>query len=104
MSTLISKFHSMRKGSIEYPSVCIDSEYPEELPVIMDSLESGSLPVLIESDGELIMLEKKIRKSPINLEKIIRLYPILIILSEDRTVSIKTVAELLDVEGFDWTQ
>lgn len=103
MGTVLSRFHNMPKGTLVYPSVCVDHEFPEELPVLMDAMKDGDLPVVIEHQGSMIMLEKKISRSPLSLEKLLRVYPIILMLGENNMVRVTTIEELLDAEGIEWT-
>lgn len=103
MGTVLSKFHNMPKGTLTYPSICIDHEYPEELPILIDAMPAGDLPILVESGGRLIMLDKKVMRSVTCLEKLLRVYPIIIFLAHGRTERVRSVIELLDLEGFNWT-
>lgn len=104
MGTILSKYHNMPKGTLQYPSVCIDHEFPEELPVLLDAMLEGDLPVVIQHQGQLIQLEKKVARTPTNFNILLKLYPIVVFLEENETVRVTTIVEMLELEGFNWMQ
>jgi len=94
----------MMKGTIRYPSIIVDDELPDLIPVVLGTLrEGGKLPILLQDGkGALIEIPYTIDFSPLEFEKILRLYPLILILSETESVCIKTAEAILDREDIPW--
>jgi len=104
MATIIKDYAHMIKGVLKYPSIVVDDDYPELLPVILGAMSAGELPVLVsDGKGKMIELAMRVSQSPFELEKILRLYPIVILVSPQVEVSVKDIHELLDKGGPLWT-
>ncbi|MDR1523277.1 MAG: hypothetical protein LBS29_04935 [Endomicrobium sp.] len=87
------------KVKAQYPCIRIRSP-GDEFPIIMSILEPGTLRVLIEMNDKVVQLDKTIDKSPLTLQKLLKLYNIDILFSKDEVVTVKSVEELLDVDRF----
>lgn len=93
-----------QKTSIKYPHIYLES-FIEELGLLLETFDTGSLPIYMENaNGVKVELPMSLRNSPIEIDKILRVQPIKIVLSKDTEYTIRKIQDLLDLEGYDWTQ
>lgn len=99
----LDEFYAMRKGKLTYPSVCISKEMKEDdtdLPIILDLLPKGELPLIIIYKGKLLEV-RKVSKDIRTLTTLIRLYNIEVFLSDEENHTVKTIGDLIQLD-FDW--
>lgn len=82
--------------SREYPYLYLNPKNASPLPVVIDLLEEGKLPVVFEFQGESYEV-KRVDPSPLNLRKLLQVYPFEISLSKEKTVKINSTTDLLEV-------
>lgn len=102
MGKELSHFHNMEMGTITYPSILVDNDYPEYLPILMDAMGEGDLPVVVVANEEIIELSKRIRKSPSVISILLDMYPIIVLKDKDTRIKIKNIRQLLEVGDDFW--
>ena len=90
------------KIKAEYPFILLKN-VGNELPIILDSLPAGSISLAILREGKNRKI-KNISKTPIVINRLLRLYTIYIVLSPTKEVEIKTIEELLNLGEFIWME
>lgn len=81
---------------LTYPSVEI-LDFGEELPTVLDSLEEGPLPVIVQVGEELRLLPKAVAFSGITLFKLLEVYKLRIHVDQQKSVVISNSTELMEV-------
>lgn len=71
---------------------------------MLESMEPGDLPIIVEVEGRVIELDKRVKKDPVNISILLKLYTLVILKGEEEQELIKKPQDLLDLEGFDWTR
>lgn len=100
LTTLDDTFSHQRVDR-EYPYIYINPKNTEPLPVVMSLLAVGDLPVLFtlkESTYEI----GRIDKSPLNLQKLLRVYAFELHINETTQMVISSTSELM--EAMKWMQ
>ncbi len=100
VNNVFDQHYMMVKGKFKYPYVCIENP-TEELPVIIDLVKSGELPLVVFYEGSLVEVAT-VEKSPMAISKLLRLYKLVIVTSPETRVEINTVEELLEMSDFSW--
>lgn len=97
--------HFKVKGSLSYPSILVEDEYPDLLPLGLGAIkDTTGLPVIVyDGHGGLTELPIKVPCRPSTLDFIVRLYPIRILLGPEESILITKSSELLEKEGIPWT-
>jgi len=91
-----NKAHS----SLTYPYLKV--LYPgDELTVLLPAMHKGSLPVIVESDGQLIQVAK-VECDPINLMPLVKVYELEYHKDAETCQVVTSMKELGDL--FDWIQ
>lgn len=101
----LDAFYSMRKGKLTYPSICIAKEVEdsdEVLPVVVDILAKGELPLIAIYQGKLIEL-KLIEKNLKSINQLLQFYRLAIFISDDVRHEISSIDEMLSLTDFDWS-
>lgn len=89
------------KGDKEYP--CILLPYIQGIHIVLDILEEGDLPLLIDIEGNLKALPIKCKRHPYTIKKLLNICPIDVAIAPKDVRHIITIQELLDMEDFKWT-
>ena len=103
MSNIVNRFDdnsAYKITSVEYPHILIE-DTTEALAVLVSCLEDGDIPLYIEFNGTTHRLDKTISKSPLNLSKILKVYPMTIYVSKDELYKVTNTSELMDL-GLWW--
>ena len=79
-----------------FPYLFVNPSNPAPLPVVVELLEEGSLPMVFEYQGDAYEV-KRVDASPLNLLKLLQVYPFEIFLSEEKSYTITTTKDLLEV-------
>ena len=80
---------------ITYPYITLQPNNNDSLPVVLELMEEGDIPILFERDGVTYEL-RRVDKSPLNLCKLLRIYPFSIVF-ENKRVEVTTTQELMEV-------
>lgn len=86
-----------QRAEVAYPYILVESA-TEALAVLMGSLETGDLSVCLNYKGQTHILDKQIARTPTNLNKLIKVYPITFVMSETERHSITHIKQLLDLD------
>lgn len=95
--TSVDEYFLRAKVSVPYPSVLINSENVEALPVVLGALEPGDVSVVFQYEGRYNIPKAKISRSILVLAKLLSVYPFTLMLAKDKRYDIKTTKDLLDV-------
>ena len=102
-SQLITKLDnnfSNYSTDITYPHILLGVINSQPLPVVIEYLEDGDVPLYYTQDGVTYEL-KRVDKSPLNLLKLLKVYPFTWVAAENTEFEITDTITLL--EGLKWT-
>lgn len=85
----------------QYPFVEVNPRNVDSLPVVIELLEAGDLPIVYTRDGISYELSKT-ANTALNLKKLLDVYGFKYVRDENTTIEVKTVSDLMEV--FMWTQ
>lgn len=94
--TKIDNYQSNDKTSLAYPYIFI-AESSDALPVTLEALEKGDIPVLIRHDGTLLKVAS-LKKSAIVFSKLLKVFSFTVYLSSDKYIRIKNRQEILECD------
>lgn len=86
--------------SVQYPCIEVVTENTAPLPLIVELLEAGDVPLLFESNGVTYELAR-VDASPLNLLKLLKVYPFKFIHGPGLISDIVTTNDLLEARA--WT-
>lgn len=95
LRTNLSAASSREKVEVGYPYIHLDF-YGDELPVVLECLEEGPIPVLLSNEGMLMQIAT-VRLSARVLEKLSRIYNYTVVLSEVDQRPIRNISDILEV-------
>jgi hypothetical protein len=79
-----------------YPAIIIE-KIGEELALVVSCLEEGDLSIVVKHKGKSIKLDKTISTSAINVNKLLKVYPFTLAVSEDAFIKINDIEEYMEV-------
>jgi hypothetical protein len=74
----------------------------DALPILLESLPGGDLPVVITLDGKRLEVIR-IARTPITVRALLNVYPLVAHINQGKQVPIEHVSQLMDMEDFTWT-
>ena len=84
------------RTTVTYPYILVENA-TEALAIVMEALEEGDVPVCLNYKGNTHILDKRISKNPLNINKLLKVYPILFCLSETEKYKITNIQQVLDL-------
>lgn len=99
--TRVDEYFLRAKVPVPYPSVQIESNDIDALPVIMESLEPGDVSIIFEYEGKYNVANKKISRSALTLAKLLKVYKFTLLINSSQRFPIRTPIDILEVG--DWT-
>lgn len=95
--TNLNDTSAYKREENEYPHILLE-ETTDALAILVSCLEDGDVPLYIKYKGTIYRLDKKINKSPLNLSKILKVYPMTICITKDEMYRVTNTLELMDLE------
>ena len=101
ITTRLDETFSTPKLDKPYPHLFINPKNTDPLPVLIGVLGTGDLPILFPAKGKTYIIGH-VDKSPLNLNKLLRVYPFDLNISESKQVHVTNTIELM--EALQWMQ
>lgn len=92
--TRVTKHQSNPTVKLTYPYILVDNA-GDALAIVMQSLEPGEIPILIIHEGTLYNVGS-VRKSCLELAKLLQVYKFSIHLSKDEVYKINTTQDIME--------
>ena len=83
--------------AMQYPCIEVVTNNTAPLPLMVELLEAGDVPLLFEQNGVTYELAR-VSDSPINLHKLLQVYPFKYYVGPNQCMEIKTTTELLEAK------
>ena len=105
---IIKNDANIQREQAQFPSVLINDPNPQSLPLIISSLSSEKInpvPLLVynQNGNGAIRLKVDIDFTPLEIKKILRVYPVIIIYSKEEKVPLSIDDKLLERSDIRWT-
>lgn len=100
--TEVDEYFLRSKVNLTYPSILIESNNVDALPLLMQSLEEGDVSVIFKYDRNYNVIKKKISRSAYTLKKLLQVFNYTIMTGPNKKFPIRETVDILEVG--DWTQ
>lgn len=94
--TRVNNKHAYTTQGMTYPHILVTNA-TDAFAVLTSCLDEGDVPLYIEHNGSLHCLKRRVSPNPISLNRLLKVYPFTIVLSENVKHVISSTTELLDL-------
>ena len=98
----VDEYFLRAKVPMPYLCLVIEDGNMEALPVLLDAVREGDLSLIFKYDNKYNVVGRKISRSALELNKILKCYKFTIVLSQDVKYEITTTKDLLEIK--EWMQ
>ena len=95
ITELDGNFSNFDTDSI-YPHITVNAKNTQALPLVLELLEAGNVPVYFTQDGETFELAR-ISGDPLNLHRLLKVYTFNMVMSAEEAVLIDNTNKLMEV-------